>query len=220
MADHGRRHLAQNDWLSGLPEAARHDLIDAARIRRFAAEERVQGKGQPADGLYGLLEGEVRISATTFAGDEILFTRLVPGQWFGEIAVLDGGVRTHDAHAIVGSTLAVVPSHAILGICERYPAVYRALVALLCEHCRLAFSAIDEFLVYSHEQRLSRRVLQRCPEGVGSRVTISQQEMGALIGVSRQSINKILKAWEARGWIRRVYRGLEVLDAAALRRLS
>ena len=147
-----------------------------------AAEQRVHGKGEPADGLYGLLDGEVRVSASTFAGDQILFARLLPGQWFGEIAVLDEGARTHDSHAIVDSLLAIVPNHAIRRICERYPAVYHALVALLCEHCRLAFSAIDEFLVLSPEQRLSRRLLQRGPDGAGGRVTICQQEMAITCG--------------------------------------
>lgn len=220
MREDDRRRLMQVGWLSSLPDGAKQEMIDAARLKRLAAGQRVHGKGDPADGLYGLLVGEIRISASTYAGDQILFARLLPGQWFGEIAVLDGGVRTHDSDAIIDSLLAVVPKHAIHTICQRYPLVYRALVALLCEHCRLAFSAIDEFLVYSPEQRLSRRLLQRLQDDVGSRVAISQQEMGALIGVSRQTTNKILNDWESKGWIKRVYRGVEILDTQAMRQLG
>jgi predicted transcriptional regulator of viral defense system len=48
---------------------------------------------------------------------------------------------------------------------------------------------------------------------------ISQQELGALIGISRQSTNKILKSWENKGWIKRVYRGIEVVENNSLRSL-
>ena len=177
-------------------------------------------KGDPADGLYGLLSGEVRVSATTSAGDEIVFTRLLPGQWFGEIAVLDGGSRTHDSHAVKASVLAIIPLKAIHQLCQRYPEVYRALVGLLCAHCRSAFSGIDELLIYSPQQRLARLLLLRSRSQDEEKITISQQELAALLGISRQSINKILRTWQSKDWITCGYRGLQVVDHAALAELG
>ena len=101
MTESTQEALKSNEWLAALPEAARSELIEVAKIRRLAAQQRVHSKGEPADGLYGLLSGEVRVSASTYAGDHIVVTRLLPGQWFGEIAILDGGARTHDAMAEV-----------------------------------------------------------------------------------------------------------------------
>ena len=210
--------LASNEWLGSLPETAREELIKAAKVQRYHAGQRVQGKGEAADGLYGLLSGEVRVRASTYGGHEIVFTRLFPGNWFGEIAILDGGLRTHDAHATVESQLAILPKRPLLALCDQFPAVYRALVSLLCTHCRMAFSAVDDFLVYSPEQRLANRLLLAA-EVPRKRISMSQEELGALIGVSRQSINKILRKWEQRGWILRGYRALEVMDVDSLRRL-
>ncbi len=98
----------------------------------------MQGKGEAAGALYGILKGEVRVGASSLSEDEIAITRLQPGHWFGEIAILDGGVRTHDAHTVIPSVIALLPKHAILALCQRYPELYKALVALLCAHCRLA----------------------------------------------------------------------------------
>jgi CRP/FNR family cyclic AMP-dependent transcriptional regulator len=212
--------LMDNLWLASLPELAKEELIKAARIRTYAANARVMTKGEPADGLYGLLRGDVRVSASTSAGDEIVFTRLLPGQWFGEIAVLDGGTRTHDSHAVTTSVIAIIPKKVISDLCHRYSEVHRALVALLCAHCRTAFSGIDELLVYSPEQRLARHLLLREQNQPEHKITISQQELGALIGVSRQSINKILKTWQAQAWIKRGYRGLEVINPQGLKGLT
>ncbi len=208
--------LNNNEWLAALPEAARAELIDVARIRRLAANQRVHGKGEQADGLYGLLSGEVRVSASTFAGDQIVVTRLLPGQWFGEIAILDGGPRTHDSHTVVESVIAMLPKQAMLNICQRHAEVYRALALLLCEHCRMAFRAIDEFLVYSPEQRMARRLLERMALGGSEKIRISQEELGALVGISRQSTNKILKRWESRAWIERSYGGVVLSDVRSL----
>lgn len=212
--------LNDNEWLADLPMAVRDELIEVAKIRHFGAKERVNSKGQAADGLYGLLSGEVRVSAGTFSGDEIVFTRLRPGQWFGEIAILDGGVRTHDAHTVVASQIAILPRQALLDVCQRNAQMYRALVALLCEHCRQAFAAIDEFLVYSPEQRMARCLVERLPHDGSGKINISQSDLGALVGVSRQSTNKILKRWESRGSIRRLYGGVEVRNFGALQDLS
>ena len=149
-----------------------------------------------------------------------MFSRLLPGQWFGEIAILDGGVRTHDSHTVVASEIAILSRQVILDVCRRNAEVYRALVSLLCEHCRLAFDAIDEFLIYSPEQRTARRLLQLLPRDGSRKIFISQAELGAIVGISRQSTNKILKRWESRAWIKCAYSGVEVIDCEALQSLS
>jgi CRP/FNR family cyclic AMP-dependent transcriptional regulator len=212
--------LSENPWLAALPTNVRDELLGAVRTRRFGANHRVHSKADIADGLYGVVNGEVRISAITFSGEEIVFTRIDPGHWFGEIALLDGGDRTHDAHTTVESTIAILPKDSVIQICRDFPQVYEALVKLLCTHCRQAFAVIDDFLLYSPDQRLAKRILSRLASQPNNRLNISQQELGALIGVSRQTTNKILKTWEAKGWIKRIYRGLEIIAPAALRDIT
>jgi CRP/FNR family cyclic AMP-dependent transcriptional regulator len=212
--------LHRNPWLNNLPEQAKEQLISAAKIRRFTPNQRVHSKGDEADGLYCLMKGEIRVGATTLLGNEFVFTRIQPGDWFGEIAILDNGVRTHDGSAVVESEIAIIPTKTIRALCDQYHEVYRALTLMLCTHTRQAFHAIDELLIYSNEQRLANIVLLRLAENDNQIVAISQEELGAQIGISRQSINKLLKKWQNKGWIKRIYNGFEVIKAEALSDLS
>ncbi len=215
----GLELLEANEWLNGLDETVRHQLLKAAKIKNYQANQRVHSKGDKGDGLYGVLQGEVRISAATFAGDEIMFSRVQSGNWFGEISVLDGGHRTHDAYTTESSQLALLPKDSLLHACKQNIHVYLALVKLLCTHCRSAFNAIDDFLLYTPEQRMAKQILQRF--NVSSmHISVTQQELGALVGVSRQSTNKVLKSWETKGWIKRVYRGIELKELEPLKKLS
>lgn len=211
--------LISNTWMSALPPEALDELLRAVRFKNYKANQCLQNKGELAGVLFGVLSGEVRISATTSLGEEIVFTRINPGKWFGEIAILDGGVRTHDAFTSLQSEIAILPKESITKICEKHPKAYRALVLLLCEHCRQAFAAVDDFLLFSPEQRLGKHIIAQLDTLKSTRVMISQQELGALIGISRQSTNKILKSWENKGWIKRVYRGVEIVEYKSLRSL-
>jgi CRP-like cAMP-binding protein len=208
--------LINNDWIIGLPPNARNELLKAACYRSYDANQRIMGKSDSAGGLYGVLKGEIRITATTFSGEELVFTRIEQGNWFGEIALLDGGVRTHDAHTITKSDIAIIPKKQVLQICKKYPEVYFSLVKLLCEHCRQAFTAIDDFLLFTPEQRMAKRILNKLESSENDFLIISQQELGAMVGISRQSTNKILKSWESKGWIKRIYRGIEVIERGHL----
>lgn len=208
--------LNDNDWLSRLPPQASEELRSIGKTRSFPKHHKIYAKGEVTDALYGVLSGEIRISTSTYSGDEIILTRILPGQWFGEISLLDGGGRTHDAYTICDAKLLVIPAKALLDLCSRVPEVYQALVQLLCAHCRMAFDAMDELLAFSPEQRLARRLLQRVNDTGSLKIAISQQEMGALVGISRQSTNKILKSWEKNDWIERVYKGLIIVNKVAL----
>lgn len=207
---HTFKILQDNLWLKNLPEHAQKELLSAAKIISFKANQMVHRKNSQADGLYMVLIGEIRISATTISGKEVVFTRITPGQWFGEIALLDGGTRTHDGFTTVDSILAILPKKAVLNICQKYPEIYKAMVTLLCQHCRLAFQAIDNFLLLTPEQRMAQLLIQRFQNAQQNQINISQKELGALIGISRQSTNKILKSWEQNGTIKCIYRGLKI----------
>lgn len=212
-----QKRMLENPWLLQLPTEARQELIAVAQIKQYKAGQRIHSKGQPGDGLIGVLEGQVRASATTFNGDELVFTSINSDEWFGEICILDNDMRTHDAHTLKDSVLAILPTKSVLAISKQHSAVYQALVQLLCQHCRQAFSAIDDFLLYSPEQRLAKRLVAYASKRSSIyTVHLNQQDLGKLVGISRQSTNKILKSWEQQGWVKRDYGGLQVLSAIDL----
>lgn len=208
--------LINNPWLDSLSIIARDELLSKVRVKHFKEGQRVHSKSSLADGLYCVISGEVKISTTTLNGEELVLTRILPDNWFGEIALLDGGERTHDAHTTKISEIAVIPKAAILHACNKYPEVYVALTKLLCKHTRLAFLAIENFLTFKPAQRIAKTLLYRQQSNQSSFIEIKQSELGRMVGISRQSTNKILKNWEQLGIIKRAYGGVEIIDQSRL----
>jgi len=136
---------------------------------------------------------------------------------FGEISILDGLGRTHDAYAVEESNIAILPTNKLSALYQKHSSVYDALVQLLCLHCRQAFSAIDDFLLFSPEQRLAKRLINLSENIDDNRlININQYELSNLVGVSRQTINKILRQWQAKNLIVRKYGAIEIIAPSYL----
>ncbi|GAB4197178.1 MAG: Crp/Fnr family transcriptional regulator [Wenzhouxiangellaceae bacterium] len=211
--------LLHSSWLNTLPAGASHTLLAQARAVQLRAGALLHAKDDPCSGLYGIEKGVIEISAVNQDGDHWVVTHLTPGAWFGEIAVLDGGVRTHDAHAMSDCTLALIDNPTIHTLSQHHPWLQHALVRLLCAHVRESFTAIDQFLLLSPTQRLARRLLQLHAQSQSGLVQINQETLGKLVGLSRQSVNRLLAQWQQAGWIKRGYATLTVVDSEQLLRL-
>jgi len=209
--------LNNDPWLLSLSEAARKELLASTIIKRFDANHVLFRRNDEPCYLYCILSGRIRSQASTISGNELMFTSLLAGEWFGEISILDGLGRTHDAVTVEDSVLAMIPKDVVIRLSQRDVTIYQALVALLCDHCRQAFDMIDYFLLFNPEQRLAVRLL-KIHENVdpSSEIKINQDELSKLVGISRQSINKILKKWETDGWIRLAYSSVLIEKEAQL----
>src|SRR5260370_12956298 len=95
--DDARRLLANCMLFRGLVENERDAVVARARLRRFAAGETIFLMGSPADSMMAVLSGQVRISAPSPDGPEIVLAIFQPAEVFGGIAPLDGKERTVDA---------------------------------------------------------------------------------------------------------------------------
>jgi CRP-like cAMP-binding protein len=207
-------------FISKMAEGLQHDLFSASDIVTLHTNQYLHRKGDAFCGIYCLLQGKLKATGVTLEGAEYSLAHVMPGAVIGEIAYLDGGTRTHDAQAITQSTLAKLNKSALDGICKAYPEFYNAIVQLACLHIRQSFSVVDDFLTLTPEQRLAKKLLTLASyDGEALSATINQQELAAWIGISRQSINKILRKWQKAGWLDISYRQLNVLSPSAMRNL-
>src|SRR4051812_47956879 len=97
--------VPSDSWFCGLPNCAQRAFMDAGRLWRLGAGERVFSRGEPPTGLYHVISGRIRIAGVTSDGREALLTFLEPSNWFGEVSCVDNDPRTHDADAEVTSVL-------------------------------------------------------------------------------------------------------------------
>ncbi len=209
--------LYQDRWLAGLPALAREDVINAAQIKTIPNHTVIFQQEDTHKAFYGLLMGYIDIGKITVEGQETQLTRLSPVQWFGEMSFLDHAPRTHNATSRGDVTLAVIAGSDMTRLLATHNSFYTALVQLVCQHTRLLYRAVDDFMQMSPERMLARRVLELWEAAGGSdQIRCSQDELARLVGVSRQSINRILGRWEDRRVIERAYRTLIVRDIQTL----
>ena len=128
--------LRQNPLFAGLTAALQEQIAELCTPRRFAAGELLCRQGEAGDALYGLISGQLRISASSADGQEMHLNVIGPGEVIGEIALLDGGERTATATAVKESNVFVLPRDAFLRLVRSEGQLAEHLLGLLCQRVR------------------------------------------------------------------------------------
>lgn len=213
--------LATDEWFGSVPLALQAALLAQARVVALDSGRRLFASGGGAEGLCCVLAGALRFTATAADGTATMLAYLEPYQWFGEISFIDGLPLSHDAVADGATRVLVVPRESLLAWLETQPAHWRELARLACRKLRTALDALDDLSRLPLEQRLQRR-LWLLATGYGSRTTprrrirLAQEVLAQMMGVSRQSVNRALKALEARGLLQLRYGEIHIVDLAGV----
>jgi len=221
-----RRILASGRWFSGLPSPLQGSLVENARVLALQPGAVLFQRGDDNDGLYAVLEGAVCFGAVNAAGKESVVGMAEPPQWFGEVALLDGGPRTHRAWADADATLAHVPAPAIDRWLAEHPAHWQYIGQLAVHKLRVLFAVSEDASLHSSRERLIR-CLVSLARAYGDReaaptqtLRVSQERLGSMLALSRQTVNALLQALEREQLLRCVRGGVRILDLERLLELE
>jgi CRP-like cAMP-binding protein len=221
-----RQIFAEHFLFRELTPAERDGLLTYAHVEHYGTGRTIFLKGSPGRGMMAVLKGRVRISATSAEGREIVLNTIEEGEVFGEIALLDGKERSADAVAAADCDLLVIERRDFVPFIENHPGLALRLMAVLCERLRRTTQQVEDVLFLDLPSRLAKKLLdlastraQRTPAGLRFDAKLSQREIGTMIGLSRESVNKQLALWQQEGVIA-VEKGIiTVRDEAELRSL-
>lgn len=222
--------LRSNRWFANCAPALQAQLIAAGRRQRLGDGQALFERGGVPQGLCVVLGGALRVGSLGRDGSASLLAYLEPGQWFGEISLLDGLPRTHDAVA-EGPTevwlLAQTPLQAWL---DAHPQHWRDIALLACAKLRMSFGVLEDIAQLPLEARLAKRLVLVARgydmDGVAAeapirpRIRLPQEQLALMLGVSRQTVNKALKSLEAEGLLALHYGEIALLDLTALQALG
>jgi CRP-like cAMP-binding protein len=217
--------LGRSAWFRSAPAMMQTELIEAGRVERLVAGQRLFTRGDADDGLYCVLDGLMRIGAASATGKEALLAVIEPVNWFGEIALFDNRPRTHDAYAERDSELFHAPRAALVALLERRPAYWHVFGLLLTQKLRLAFEAIEEAALLPAAQRVARRLLLMAggygePGALRRVLRVPQEDLAMMLALSRQTINQVLKQFETQGALKLGYAEIEIADVRKLGMLA
>jgi CRP-like cAMP-binding protein len=203
--------LGRTSLFGTLDEAERRAVADEMREVSFDASQVIFARGDQGREIYLVVSGRVRLSVLTAEGRELSFAHAEPGAIFGEIAMLDGGVRSADATAVNKVVALSLSKPAFKRLMETHPHVADAAVRFLCSRIREADQQLEAIALYPIEGRLARFFLAaaraKAPGSDEARITIdlpmSQSELALLIGASRPKVNTALSMLEDSGALER-----------------
>jgi CRP/FNR family transcriptional regulator, cyclic AMP receptor protein len=215
--------LKGSEWFAELEPAFQRALLESSRVMVLAAGKPVFLRGDPSDGIYCVLSGAIRFSAVAPSGRESIVALVETPEWFGEIALFDGGARTHDAWADITSTLLHLPLRHLTRILADDPGRWQQMGRLLVRKLRIALLLLEDMALEPPRIRLARCLINLF-EGYGQRkaapscsVRVSQERLGMMLSLSRQTVNELLRHLEQESIIQCQRGGVRILDPSRLR---
>jgi len=175
-------------------------------------------KGDPGTSLCAIGAGTVRISVPSVEGKDAVFNVLGKGEIFGEIALLDGHPRTADATAVTDCELFVIERRDFLPLMREEPEIALRLIEILCSKLRRTTEQAEEVMFLDLPSRLAKALMRLLEaDTTGERkISITQKDLGNLIGMSRESTNKQLRIWQGKKWVRLERSAVVILAANSL----
>ena len=208
-------------FLAALTEKEVGELLAHAHVRHCPAGSILFRKDDPGDGLYGVLRGRIVVTVESVGGKELILNMFGAGEFFGEIALLDGKGRTATATAREASELLFLGRRVFLPFLRQHHEAAVRIIALLCERLRRTTNLVEDSAFLSVSTRLAKQLAALAHGSPTSEATVrlSQEELAHTLGVSREMVSRQLTVWREAGVIE-VGRGRIVLrDPAALDRI-
>ncbi len=208
------------------PTAARALYESMNRIELLRGKA-VFHEGDLGDRLYLIDSGSVKLGRRSPDGRENLLSVLGPGEMFGELSLFDPGPRTATATAVNDALLLELSHDKLIMYLERYPAVAKHLLEALARRLRRTNETLSDLVFADVPGRMAKALLdlstrfgQPTEDGIRVAHGLTQEELAQLVGASRETVNKALADFTARGWVRREGRTVVLLDVERLERRS
>ena len=207
--------------------------LDQETLTRLAgrAIERTYKKGQlifyqgdPAEALFVVIEGRIKVVVVNEDGDEMLLVTLEPVEVFGELALIDGEPRSASAETLEPTKLLVLTRTTFLEALHESPAMTEALLRSLGGVLRRLTEQTADLVFLDLHGRVAKLLLGFAEKHGGIRndveldLQLTQSDLASMVGGSRQSVNQILKTFEQRGYLEMRGRKLVLKSADLLRR--
>lgn len=217
-------HLHGLDFLSELSEDETARLLRGASSREYGPGETVFEPAARPHSVYLLERGLVRIYRLSAAGDEATLGYVRPGEVFGELGAFSDLPRESFAQAVRASHVWRVARAGLLRVLQEHPRIALEVTAQIGNRFKRIESRVESLVFRNLRSRIAHILLELAEDfghedgkGVSIDIPLSQQDLAALVGATRQSVNLCLRELREAGLIRYRNRRFAVPDVAALR---
>jgi CRP/FNR family transcriptional regulator, cyclic AMP receptor protein len=224
-AEHAASLLAKTPLFAGLDESELLGLGACAHRRSYHKGEYIFHQGDTGSAVFVLTEGRVKVIFASEDGDEMILATLQPPDVFGELALIDGGPRSASIQTLEPTTVLTLTRATLLNLMSRQPGVTDVVLRSLGRLVRRMIAQAGDLVFMDLHGRVAKLLLRLIEDsadppgdGLSLDLKMTQSDLAAMVGGSRQSVNQILHQFERRGYLRLEGQRLIVEDVDALRR--
>ena len=214
----------EGTFLDALTDDEIAELHAAGRQRTYGPGVTLVHEGDDAGPVVVLLQGRVKIAGTGGGREAIVAVR-GPGDLIGELSAIDGGPRSATVTTLESTEVLLVAGSAFAALLERRPRIALVILRMVAARLRYSDSQQAQFATHDVLGRVSQRLVELADrfgqtedECVQIELPLSQEELAAWTGASREAVSKALQTLRALRIVETGRKHITVLDAAALRR--
>ncbi len=189
---------------NGLPEADLNAIASHAVTRSYAKNTVIINEGDESDSLFLINTGRVKVYLADEEGKEVIINTLGPGDYFGELALIDEAPRSASVMTIEDAKLSIVSKRDFEGCLARYPEIALRVIKGLTKRLRHLTENVKSLALMDVYGRVARTLLSMAVEENGKMVVqqrLTQRDIAAMIGASREMVSRILKDLTVGGYI-------------------
>jgi CRP/FNR family cyclic AMP-dependent transcriptional regulator len=225
--DHADDVLRRAPLFDALDDDSAAALQTGVTIVDLARAERLFDEGASGNQLYVILDGKIKLTRAAADGRENLLSVLGPGEMFGELSLFDPRPRTASATAVTDSRLAALAHDDLRNWLTGRPDVALHLLQALAQRLRRANDVMADLVFTDVPGRVAKALLDLAErfgtaqeDGLQVNHDLTQEELAQLVGASRETVNKALADFAARGWLQLAAKSVLLIEPERLRKRS
>jgi len=204
---------------SALDDEAAHELRQSMVALKLNKGQVLFKEGKDGDRLYVVVHGKIKLGTTSADGRENLLSILGPGEMFGELSLFDPEPRTSTATAVTDAKLVSLAHEAVIGLVTTNPQTSLELLRRLAQRLRKSNEILADLVFADVPGRVAKAIMDlgerfgvQKEDGLHVNHDLTQEELAQLVGASRETVNKALADFAARGWVKLEPRAVLVTD--------
>ena len=217
--------LAGIRLFDGLSESALEDLSKRCRWHKYQPNEQVIDRFSDSRDLYLIVEGRVRVVNYSVTGREVTFDEREEGEYFGELAALDGEPRSANVIALNVLNVACLSQEAFNRLLLEHPQVTLKILNGLAKIVRASNKRIMDLSTVGANNRVHAEILRLALPGVRTDNTAIVSpfpihgDIASRVSTTRETVNRVFSDLSRRGIVKRSKSNLVVLDLIRLRKM-
>jgi CRP-like cAMP-binding protein len=216
----------QSEFLKSIPYFAGLSTAELDAIKGHIFERSTESgdlillEGEPADAMYFVVSGVVKMFKTSSEGKEQILSFIRPGESFNDVPLFDGGLNLGSVQAVGPVVLYGIRSSDLETILRNHPQVSLNVIRVLSQQIRRMVSLVEDLSFKHVISRVAKILLEYSGDGKEPKPKLTQQDMAAMAGTAREMIGRSLRSLEDEGLIKLDRHRIVITDKEALREMA